>query len=64
MDKAIIEAWYFTEQVQGISDIEDFLDCKSEIENTGFDKWLKEQESEEDFKAWLKQHHIEHEYRS
>lgn len=56
MYREIIEAWYFTEQVEGISDIEDFLHCKSEIENTGFENWLDEQELREDYNRWLIQH--------
>lgn len=54
----IVEAWYFTETVEGISDIEDFLHCKYQIENIGFQTWLKEQELEDDFENWLKQHGI------
>lgn len=59
-DDRIIEAWYFMETVEGISDIADFLHCKNEIENTGFDIWLKAQDLEEDFKTWIKKHFLDY----
>lgn len=62
--KRFIETWYFTETVEGISDIEDFLHCDSEIHDkqTSFCEWLKEQEEEENFKKWLSEHGILDDY--
>lgn len=53
--RKIIEGWYFTDQVEGIQDIDDLLHCESEIHtsDTSFDEWLIDQGLEEHFKKWL-----------
>ena len=56
----IIEVWYFTETVEGIAEIKDFLDCKYEVENIGFDNWIKKNGLEEDFKAWIKRNGVDY----
>ena len=58
-DKRLIETWYFTESVEGISTINDFLHCDAEIHgSTTFSEWLQEQELEDDFREWLVKNQI------
>lgn len=60
--RKIIEGWYFTDQVEGIQDIDDLLHCESEIHTSGtsFEEWLIDQGSAEHFKKWLKDKDLEH----
>lgn len=60
--KKIIEGWYFTDQVEGIQDIDDLLHCESEIHtsDTSFEEWLIDQGSEEHFKKWLEDRDLDY----
>ena len=69
MIKKLIEAWFYTEEVEctivGATDINMLLENDAELEKIGgFETWIDEYSLKEKFEKWLEEYHLTDKYRA
>ena len=65
-ENKLIEGWFFTKTVQqeihGDADLYNLIECTQEIESTGFNEWLVNNNLCQEFNEWLKKQNLEQFY--